>query len=109
MNFENFLHWLRMNFHISQLITTLGGHSEFKAEIRDDENPLFIEYGTRGKSGYLSYDKLRIVWERYMSLGGRKEKPSEYTDTNWTETPDRVIAPYAAALIRDFENDFQAH
>ena len=98
-----------MNFQNSQLITTLGERSEFKAEIRDDGNLLFIEYGTRGNFGYLSRNQLSIVWDRYMNLGNRKEMTSEYTDPNWTETPDRVLAPYAAALIRDFENDFQAH
>jgi hypothetical protein len=91
------------------LITTLGGNSTFKAKILDNGNSLLIEYGSRGKIGNFSYDKLRMIWDRFMRLGGLKLMTSEYTDPNWAETPNRVLAPYAAALIRDFENDFQAH
>jgi hypothetical protein len=108
MNFEKFLHWLRTNFQKSQMIRSLGGKTNFKAKIHDDGNQLNIEYGTRGKFGYFSDDNLKLVWGRYMSLGGKKQVASEYTDPNWTQTPNRVLAPYAAALIRDFENDFQA-
>lgn len=109
MNFENFVHWLTTHLGERKPTATLGGNSKFNANIDVDGKSLFFEFGSRGKTGKLSYDKLKVIWDRHVSLGGRKNLTSEYTDPSWPETPDRILAPYAAALIRDFENNFQNH
>jgi hypothetical protein len=107
MEFEKFLHWLTAHLEEHKQAATLGENSTFNARIGVDGRSLLIEFGSRGKSGQLSYDRLKLVWDRYMSLGNRKNLTSEYTDPSWPETPDRILAPYAAALIRDFGNDYQ--
>jgi hypothetical protein len=109
MNFDNFLLWLTKHFGERKLASTLGGKAEFNAKIASDRKSIFFWYGSKGNFGKLSTHKLKMIWDRYMLLGGQKNISQEYTDTTWRETPDRILAPYAAALIRDFELDFQNH
>ena len=108
MKFEKFLDWLKANFKEFKKVTTLGGNKKFDAKICDDGNYLLIGYGKTG-NGYLSQNKIKIVWDKFIKLGDRKVVSSEYTDPNWTNTPDRYLAPYVAALIRDFENKLKSH
>lgn len=110
MSFENFLNWLKKNCKEPRSTKTLGGRTFFKAIISNDGRSLTIEFGSKDYSGNVSENELVSIWKRYWHLGDMKHMTSKYTDTDWSETPNRILAPYVPALIRDFEfeNDIKS-
>lgn len=101
MNFEEFQAWLlnKLNLNKELRFQTLGGQSYFHVCYDSQSRVMNIRRST-GKQGQLRDDKIRRVFERYQS-GSQSEKnmTSFYTDTYWKRTPDRVLAPYVAAVI----------
>ena len=87
----------------------MAGRSEFEAEMSDDRKSLFIKFGEKGNSGFLLFDKVSVVWDRYWALEQNKYKTGHYSDPKWKKTPNRILSPYIAALIRDFENDIASN
>jgi len=102
MNFEEFQGWLSNKFNLNNELRfqTLGGRSYFKVRYDSQSQVMNIRRST-GKQGQLGDDKICRVFERYQS-GSLSEKnmTSFYTDTYWKGTPDRVLAPYVAAMIK---------
>ena len=106
MRFENFLDWLKKNCKEPRPTKTLGGRSSFEAIFNKNEKLLTIDFGSNDYSGNILENELISIWKKYWDLGYIKHHTSEYTDPKWPETPNRVLAPYVPALIRDFENEF---
>lgn len=109
MNFNKFVEWLKANCKQTRSTKTLAGRSEFEAEMSDDRKSLFIKFGEKGNTGFLLFDKVRIVWDRYWALEQNKYKTDHYTDPKWKKTPNRILSAYIAALTRDFENDITSN
>jgi hypothetical protein len=104
--FENFIRWASEEFKKSKWINSLGGRTHFTVTmIYDGGKFLKIDYGKRGKTGFMPLDQIEVVWERYISLESRKHVTGEYTDPRFRETPNRILAPYVAAVIREFDNE----
>jgi len=105
-SFENFIDWLSEEFERPRLITSLGGRVYFHASMvyAAGNKCLQINYGNKGNTGLMTLDQIKVVWDRYINLGNRKHVTGEYTDPLFQKTPNRILAPYVAALIRDFEN-----
>jgi len=107
MDFDGFLHWLNSNCKERISRKTLGGKAEFKAEVIENGRLLLIEYSRKNQICCLNMEKLKLIFDRYHKLDDKKHMTSEYADPKWPETPSRICAPYAAALIRDFESDYK--
>jgi hypothetical protein len=105
-SFENFINWLSTRTQQSKIISSLAGRTTFLATlIFKGDKFLKIDYGQKGNSGFVPLDQIKIIWQRYISLGDRKHVTGEYTATNFRDSPNRILAPYVAAIIREFEND----
>lgn len=104
--FKNFLKWASEELTNPKWINSLGGKTHFTVTMIFDSGQFFkIDYGQRGKTGFMPLDQVRVIWDRYISLGNRKHVTGEYTDPKFRETPNRILAPYVAAVIREFKND----
>jgi hypothetical protein len=106
MDFEKFLHWLNANCKDPRSTRTLGGRAYIKAELIESGRFLLIEYSKNSQLCCITMDKLTLIFDKYFELEKHRHMASQYTDPEWQNTPSRICAPYAAALIRDFENDF---
>jgi len=105
-SFENFISWASEKFQKPKWISSLGGRTTIIVNmIFDGGQFLKIDYGKRGKTGFMPLDQIKVIWERYISLENRKHVTGEYTDPRFRETPNRILAPYVAAVIREFENE----
>jgi hypothetical protein len=100
--FPHFIDWLTEKCSETYTTPTLGGRTKVSAVFRN--RLLTLSYGVRSKSGLLDEKALLKIFERYHKLGDYKHRTTQYTDTEWKETLNRILAPYAAALIRDFES-----
>ncbi|WP_041280637.1 hypothetical protein [Desulfosudis oleivorans] len=102
MNFEEFQAWLINNFNqnTERRFDTLGGRSCFYVRYNSNSKVVSIKRST-GNQGQLNDDQIRKVFERY-NTGSQSERDmtSFYTDTYWENTPDRILAPYVAAVIK---------
>ena len=76
MKFEKFSHWLTTHLGERKLTATLGGRKTFYAKIGADGKSLIIEFGSKDKSGKLSYDNLKMVWDiiAHFSVGAMERK-----------------------------------
>ena len=102
--FENFISWASEKFQEPKEISSLGGRTIFIVTmIFDGGQFLKIDYGQKNKTGFMPRDQLKIIWDRYIILKNRKHVTGEYTDPRFRETPNRILAPYVAAVIREFE------
>jgi hypothetical protein len=108
MEFERFLDWLNSNCKELIRTKTLKNRADIKAELIENRRFLLIYYSKKDQCCCLTIENLKLIFDRYFSLGDKKHMSSEYTDPKWQNTPNRICAPYAAALIRDFENDLEA-
>jgi hypothetical protein len=102
--FENFISWASDKFQEPKGISSLGGRTIFIVTmIFDDGQFLKIDYGKKNNTGFMPRDQLKIIWDRYINLKNRKLVTGEYTDPRFRKTPNRILAPYVAAVIREFE------
>jgi hypothetical protein len=77
------------------------------------ENGRLYTITSSGKKYSVTEGQIRSVAEKYRSLGistARYGKPirevtSEYTDPKWEGRPNRITAPYIAALIKASEEN----
>jgi len=102
MNFEEFQAWLSNRFNLNNELRfqTLGGQSYFHV-LYDSQSQIINIRRSTGKQRQLQGDKIHRVFERYQSASqSEKNMSSFYTDTYWERTPDRVLAPYVAAVIK---------
>lgn len=100
MEFEAFQSWLQNNLRVVREFQTLGGRSRFNACYDGRKHSMVICRST-GKEGQLATNKIQKIFERFKA-GSPSERnmTSFYTDTLWTGTPDRIQAPYVAAIIK---------
>jgi len=102
MNSQEFQAWLaeRFNPSIEVRFQTLGGQSYFHVHYDSHIRIMSIRRST-GKTGSLRDDQIRKVLERYKTAPpSARHMTSFYTDTYWRETPDRILAPYVAAVVK---------
>ena len=109
MNFEEFQAWLsdRFNHNNELSFQTLGGRSQ--VHVRYDPRIGFMTVKrSTGNEGKLREDKIRRVFERYREgFPGERHMTSFYCDPKWPDTPDRVLAPYIAAVIKAWAGEVQ--
>jgi hypothetical protein len=87
------------------VLRTLGNRKNVTFGL--DRERLYI-ITSSGKKYWITESQIRSVAGRFRSLGVSTErygKPirevtSEYTDPKWEERPNRITAPYIAALIK---------
>lgn len=102
MNYQEFQSWLsdRFNPSIEVRFQTLGGQSYFHVRYDSQSRIMSIRRST-GKTGSLRDDQIRKVLERYNTAPpSARLMTSFYTDTYWKKTPDRILAPYVAAVVK---------
>lgn len=102
MNYQEFQSWLsdRFNPSIEVRFQTLGGQSYFYVRYDSQSRIMRIRRST-GKTGSLRDDQIRKVLERYKTAPpSARLMTSFYTDTYWKNTPDRILAPYVAAVVK---------
>ena len=103
--FSYFIDWLTEKCSESYTTPTIGRRTKVSVVFKN--NNLTVSYGSSGNSGELDKNELLSIFDRYHKLGDWKHQTSQYTDPKWKKTPNRILAPYAAALIRDFDNNLR--
>ena len=102
MPFTQFLTWLGAYYAEEKNCITMGGRSSFTARLIPGENLLLIGRSS-GKNSSVDEAILRRIFDRYQTAAENdRHKTSFYTDPVWQDTPDRINAPYAAALIKEW-------
>lgn len=100
MMFTQFLNWLGTHYTEEKNCDTMGGRSLFTARFIPGANLLLIGRSS-GKSSSVDEAVLQRIFDRYQAASEiDRHKTSFYTDPVWKDTPDRINAPYVAALIK---------
>jgi len=83
----------------------MGGRSWFEMKYHWFSKKVTIRRST-GNEGQLKDRQIRRIFDRYQE-GSIYERhmTSFYTDPTWVNTPDRVLAPYVAAVIREWAEE----
>jgi len=90
--------------HVAQPLTipTLGERREITFEFSDGQILLFYSYGN---SFLINEEFFNLVRDQYINLDDNvRDMASSYSQPKWENCPNRVIAPYVAALIHHFRN-----
>jgi len=99
--FKDFLRWLA-NLPKGTLIPTLGGRSGIGARYDPVKKELEIT-NSKGNDCIMDVSDIRRIFDRYFSLDeAERNRAVSYTDPEWPETPNRIFAPYVAALIKEW-------
>jgi len=102
LKFKDFLKWLERRCRTVYCTANLGHRGDgIKATYRN--SCLFLIWGDRGGKGSLKDDVLRVIFDRYTKLGKRCTMAGQYALGKFKVCPNKIMAPFVPALIRDYE------
>ena len=105
MTYREFTDCLKRHYKKEKECSTLGGRSRFFFRYDDKEKIAHIRRST-GKIGTLEECQLHRIFRRYVKAPEEmRNQTGYYTDPKWSDTPDRILAPYVASLLRFWWQD----
>ena len=105
VTYREFTDWLKRHYKKEKECSTLGGRSSFFFRYDYEEKIAYIRRST-GKIGTLEECQLHRIFRRYVKAPEEmRNQTGYYTDPKWSDTPDRILAPYVASLLRFWWQD----
>lgn len=102
LNFEKFLKWLEKRCRTVYCTANLGHRGPgIKATYKYGN--LYLEWGVRGGHGSLNNEAIKVIFTQYNQLKSQRINAGKYAWGVFRQCPNRTMAPYVPALIRDYE------
>lgn len=105
VTYREFADCLKRHYKKEKECPTLGGRSNFFFRYDNEEKIAYIRRST-GRIGTLEESQLHQIFHRYVKAPEEmRNQTGYYTDPKWSDTPDRILAPYVASLLRFWWQD----